>query len=434
MTNSNLEQMLLDIKEENQILRKSVEELSILNDIAAAISSTQSLEQIEAEIVRKCLKYIKAEEGVVMLLSETNPDRPFETIYRKENSIVNSLPHKVDAQIMGWIFKHKSALLINNFLDNRFITLSGKENLSVKTLLCAPMMIKSRVIGFLALFNKLEDSGFTENDQRFLSLCAMQSAQVIENTRLYGVENILKKITEEMILAKEIQDNLLPKSFPHLDGYKIAGKSIPAREVGGDHFDFVSISEKRTALFLGDISGKGIPAALLMANLQGILRAQSVITDNCSECLDRSNLLLYNNSDSDKFATLFYSILDISSHSLSYCTAGHENPFLISADNEIVRLSTDDIVLGIVPDYHFTEKTVTIKPGDLIIICSDGIKEAENKEEQQFGEIRLIETIQKNITDPPELLIEKIFRAVDEFVDQSSISDDKTLVILKREF
>jgi phosphoserine phosphatase RsbU/P len=434
MADPNLEQIVHDIQEENRNLKKSVEELSILNDIAAAISSTQSLEQIESVIIRKCLKHIKAEEGIIMLLSEMNPDRPFETIYRKENSHIDSLPHKIDVQIMGWIFKHKSSLLINNFFDNPFITFSGNEHLSVKTLLCAPMMIKSKLTGFLALFNKLDDSGFTENDRRFLTLCAMQSAQVIENTRLYGIENILKKINEEMVLAKEIQNNLLPKTFPHIEGYRIAGKSIPAREVGGDHFDFVTISEKRTALFLGDITGKGIPAALLMANLQGILRAQSVITDNCAECLNQSNLLLYNNSDSDKFATLFYSILDTSTHTLFYSSAGHENPFLISADKEILRLGTDDIVLGIVPDYRYSEKKLSVMPGDLIIICSDGIKEAENKEEEQFGELRLVETIRKNILLPPEPLIDKIFQAVDKFADHSSISDDKTLVILKREY
>jgi sigma-B regulation protein RsbU (phosphoserine phosphatase) len=250
------------LEEENRRLRAAVEELSILNDIATAITSTQSIEQIIELIVKKCVKYLKVEQGAVMLLDEKDQQNPFHTMIRRQDSISNLLPYRLDAQITGWMLKNKNSLMINNFeSDTRFNFVSRQnqstdKNFPVKSLLSAPMLLKGKLIGLLTVFNKRTLTGFTNDDQRLLGIIAAQSAHVVENARLYHEEQALIHLQEEMKLAYEIQVDLLPKSQPKIKGYQIAGKSIPAKEVGGDYYDFISVDDNHLAFCVGDISGK----------------------------------------------------------------------------------------------------------------------------------------------------------------------------------
>jgi len=426
------------LQEENRRLRAAVEELSALNEIATAITSTQPLEQIVDLIVRKCVKHIKVEQGAVMLLDEKDQDKPFHTMIRKQDTLSNILPYRLDAQLTGWMLKNKNPLLINDLsTDSRFKFMVDK-NFPIHSLLSVPMMVKGKMIGLLTVFNKRSDLGFTQGDQRLLGIIAAQSAQVVENARLYQEEQSLLRLQEEMRLAYEIQLDLLPKSQPSLPGYRIAGKSIPAKDVGGDYFDFISIDDvpnglagNRLAFCLGDISGKGIPAALLMANLQAILRGQAVQDKSCRECISFANEILFRNTAPTKFATLFYGILDNSKNELSYCNAGHNNPFLFSQD-KYIQLDKGGIVVGIMPAVLFEEETIPFNPGDLLIIFSDGITEAMNIAEEEFGENRLIDIINKNRNVDPSNLIEIIIKEVQNFSGGIAQMDDMTLVIINR--
>lgn len=428
-----LEQEFVELQEKNRKLQLTISELSILNEIATAISSTQSLNEIQTLIIKKCIKHLNAVEGVVMLLNSPDSDRPFETMIRKKNTLFDSMPFKLDNQLMGYVLKHKSPLLINDFKNDKHFASPEYANTPIDSLLCVPMFVKGRIIGLVVLFNKNSENGFTENDQRLLSICAAQSAQVIENARLYQEERNLKKMKEEMTLARNIQQNLLPKTQPAIPGYDIAGISIPAKEVGGDYFDFFTLPHDRLAVFLGDISGKGIPAAMLMANLQGILRTHSTISKGCADCITQANRFLYNSSDDDKFATLFYAILDYKNHELTYCNAGHDNPVYFSGNTDPEELNTEDIILGITPDFEYSEKKIKLEPGDLIVIYSDGITEAENENENQYGKDRFVETIKQFKTQSSVNLANILLTNVEEFSGNIPQMDDKTLVVLRRD-
>ena len=258
--------------EENRRLKIAIDELSALNDIATAITSNQSVESVIDLIVRKCIKHLKVQQAVVMLLNENDMVNPFHTMIRKQESTNNILPFRLDTQLTGWMLKNRSPLLVNNFNEDYRFKFSIKEEFPITTLLCVPMLLKNKMVGLLTVFNKHSDSGFTVEDQRLLSIMAAQSAHIIENARLYEKEQVLIKFQEEMRLANDIQVNLLPKSKPQLSNYQIDGKSIPAKDVGGDYFDFIPLLNNDLVFCLGDISGKGIPAAILMANLQASLR------------------------------------------------------------------------------------------------------------------------------------------------------------------
>lgn len=256
---------------EIQKLKLAVKELSVLNDIATAVSTTNDLNQVIELIVHECVNHLNVEQGAIMLLDPAETDDQFRTIVCEIDTDTDIVPYHFGVQLSDWMIKNQIPLLINDFPnDNRFTNLSGEE-FPINSILSVPLKTKGKLIGVLNVFNKISKDGFSPNDQRMLSIIATQSAQVVENARLYDEEQSLKKIEEELKFATDIQTNLLPKSNPQIDGFDIAGKSIPAKEVGGDYYDFISIDANKNAICLGDISGKGLPAAMLMANLQATL-------------------------------------------------------------------------------------------------------------------------------------------------------------------
>ena len=279
---------IIKLDNENKRLRAAVEELSILNDIATTISSTLSLEQIIDLIVRKCIKHLEVEQGAVMLLDEKDQDSAFKTMVRKANSSHEILPFRLDTQLAGWMITHKKPLLINDLSSDDRISVGSGDKIPFTSLLSVPLCLKGKMIGSLNLFNKRSGEGFTDTDKRLLTIIAAQSAHVIENARLSEEEKVLQLMQEEMRLAYKIQMDLLPSTAPEVEGYNIAGKSIPAKTVGGDYFDFIEIGNSCMCICLGDVSGKGIPAALLMSNLQATLRGQAPQDRSPQTCIEKS--------------------------------------------------------------------------------------------------------------------------------------------------
>jgi sigma-B regulation protein RsbU (phosphoserine phosphatase) len=420
------------LEEENKRLRLAVEELSVLNEIATAIASTQGLEELANLIIQKCVKHLKVEQGAVMLLDERDQQKPLHTMVRKQDTQARMLPYRLDAQLAGWMIKNKTPLLINDFIkDNRFKDVAS-AGIFLQSLLTVPLLSKGRMIGLISVFNKKTEAGFTSDDQRLLAIIAGQSAQVIENARLYEEEQALFKLQEEMRLAGDIQMNLLPANSPQIAGYDIAGRTIPAKEVGGDYFDYIQLNDHYLAFCLGDVSGKGMPAALLMANLQATLRGQAAMEVSCKICMERSNKLLFHGTDSTKFATLFYGILNAERHELCYSNAGHDFPLLFAAGKAPSRLKTGGVVLGFVSDFTYTEARMTLNHGEVLVLYSDGITEAMNEQEQEFGEQRLAKTVQQHIAEPAEAIINHILVQVREHSGKVPQMDDMTLLIVKR--
>ena len=419
------------LREENQKLKIAVEELAILNDIATAITSTQSLEKIVALIVQRCIKHLKVEQGVVMLLDEQDTEKPFQTMIRKQDSSPNVLPYRFDNQITGWMLKNKSPLLINDLKNDERFKFTDETELPVKTLLSVPMSLKGRMIGLLTLFNKKSESGFSSDDQRLLSIIAAQSAHVIEHARLLQKEQELFKLEEEYRMAKEIQLNILPKQIPAIEGYDIFAINIPAKEVGGDYYDFIKLTGNRIAFCLGDITGKGLAAAMLMANLQATLRGQALTQNNVCDNIKNSNVLLFNSTAENRFATLFYGELDFVNHTITYCNAGHDAPISLFKNN-ITRLTEGGLLMGCFDFAEFEQKDKQIKSGELLLIFSDGVTEAMNINHEEFGEEKLISIVKSSQDLKVKELIEKIVTEVRVHSSKVEQSDDITLLAIKR--
>ncbi|MCY4189084.1 MAG: GAF domain-containing protein, partial [Bryobacterales bacterium] len=226
---------------ENRRLKAAVEELSILNEVSTAVSSTSSLDATVDLIVRKCVQHLRVEQGAVLLFDRLEQGASLKTVVRKiEQDDSRVIPMRLGDQITGWMLKNRRPLVINDFeSETRFRGTSGSSH--VQSLLCVPMLLKGRLIGVVNVFNKQGTGGFCEGDQRLLSIIATQSAQVVENARLAEEEKALAVLQEELRLAREIQEKLLPRQPPQVPGYAIAGISEPAKRVGGDYFDYLEL-------------------------------------------------------------------------------------------------------------------------------------------------------------------------------------------------
>jgi PAS domain S-box-containing protein len=245
-------------------------------------------------------------------------------------------------------------------------------------------------------------------------------------------EEIRIRSAEEARMARNIQINLLPKSNPEIDGYDIAGMSIPALNVGGDYYDFIRLDDFRMAIALGDVSGKGLAAALVMSNLQATIRSLASINVSAHECLERANKLLFHSTDAKTFVSLFFGILDTKNNTLCYANAGQNLPLIFSPEKMPVPLKNHGLVLGLKEDVSFKQEEISINPEDQLLIYSDGIPEAMNAQMEEFGDEKLLEIIQHYHGNSAEALIKTIIAALNLHFGSASQNDDMTMVHLLR--
>jgi sigma-B regulation protein RsbU (phosphoserine phosphatase) len=423
--------MTPSLEEENLRLKRAVEELSILNEMALATSSTMGVERMTELIVKKCVQHIRAEQGTIWMVGQVPEADPLKTFVRVMDSSVSGLPYRMSTNIIGWMLKNQKPLLISDLASDERFRGMQRESEKIKSLLAVPLRLKNKMIGVLCLFNKKDNSDFTSEDQRLLSIIAIQSAQAIENARLYEEERKLVALEEDLRTARLIQQSLLPKENPILEGIDIAGLSIPAKEVGGDYYDFIAIDEDHLGIVIADVSGKGTPAALLMANLQACLRGQALIDRSAKDTVGKANFMLSRFMDAGKFITLFYGILDLRDKTFTYTNAGHNFPLLLGQEGKLTTLEKGGTILGISDRLAYEEETVQLKPGDLLLLYTDGITEATNEDEEMFEENRLLRVLRENQSLSAQQLSQKIVDEVLLFQGTAPQSDDITLVLAK---
>ncbi len=263
------------------------------------------------------------------------------------------------------------------------------------------------------------------------------------HTEKVGIPSHIKRITErermkkELEIAAKVQLSLLPKEYPLIPGYQIAGISIPAKEAGGDYYDFVKLHKEKTGVAIGDVSGKGVGAAIYMTLTKGILQAHAEENASPSTVLGKVNKLLYKTIEKNTFVSMFYAILNTKNHSLTYSRAGH-NPgiFCSGKSDETKLLMSSGIALGLeegaIFDKTLSEVTINIDTGDIIVLYTDGFTEAMNKKREEFGEAHLMKIIKEYRRLHPGEMIETILKEVHKFTADFPQNDDMTMVIVKR--
>jgi sigma-B regulation protein RsbU (phosphoserine phosphatase) len=273
----------------------------------------------------------------------------------------------------------------------------------------------------------------------------IMGAPIIDGGKQMGIYAIYRDITErkrseearirseeEARTARNIQINFLPKSNPVVQGYEIEGRSVPALNVGGDYYDFIRLDEHRLAIGLGDVSGHGLAASLVMANVQATIRSQAFFDPDPKRCLERANKLLFESTDARTFISLFYGVLDTRNNTMLYANAGQDLPILFSTNRTSLLLESRGMALGLRKEMEYEEKEVAFHTGDRLLLYTDGIVEAMNSRREEFGETRLRKIVESASVVSAHDLLDKILRAVNLHAGVPEQNDDMTLVIVRR--
>lgn len=295
-----------------------------------------------------------------------------------------------------------------------------------------PLQHQDKLLGYIMLGNKITGQEFSATDLEFLTTLVSQAVISMENARLFEETLEKQRLEEELNLARNIQKKLLPKSIPDVEGYEIHGMNTSSKQVGGDYFDVIQIDEHRTALAIADVSGKGVPASLLMANMQAALRVMMIPGLDLPEVVAKLNALIHSNTDLDKFITFFIGILDTRDHSFEYVNAGHNNPHFLTADGQLKFLDIGGILLGIMPSYSYNTGKIMLNPGDLVLTYTDGVNEAMSPDGEEFGDPRLNDLSLSLYQQPVVEIVEKIWETIDDFSAGEPQADDVTMLAVKR--
>jgi sigma-B regulation protein RsbU (phosphoserine phosphatase) len=314
---------------------------------------------------------------------------------------------------------------------------SALQTLETQVLL--PLNLDSKMLGMISLGSKRSEVPYTKADLQLLSAVAAQTGLAIENAHLS--ETIRREIAQrerldrELEIARDVQQRLFPQHLPQVNGLDFAGYCRPAQGVGGDYYDFIHLANGSLGIAVGDVSGKGIAAALMMASLQASLRGQTIKPcDTLAEMIHHINGLVYEASASNRYATFFYAQYDPITRKLRYVNAGHNPPILRRKkgnDFEFLRLEEGGIVIGLFPDFPYKEAEIQLEPGDILVAYTDGISEAMNDKEEEFDEGRLIDAIRRCPDRSAAQISSYILERVDRFTAGAGQHDDMTIVIIR---
>jgi sigma-B regulation protein RsbU (phosphoserine phosphatase) len=304
------------------------------------------------------------------------------------------------------------------------------EPLGVKAIV--PMQIQQELRGVLCLGEKMSREEYSTRDLEFLYSLGNLAIISLENARLFKEAIEKQRLEDELLIAREIQKGLLPSRLPEIAGFEIAASNISSKQVGGDYYDAISLGDSRYVLAIGDVSGKGTPASLLMANLQASIRALVPFDLSMSELTKRVNDLMFENTSSDRFVTFFWGLLDVKKGSLNYVNAGHNHPYLVRANGQMERLGKGGMILGIMSTLvPYEEDTIYLKAGDFLVMFTDGVSEAMNRNGEEYGEPRLEEVLNRVRGRPAQEILDAIHLDVKKHTGDFSQSDDITLLVLR---
>lgn len=421
--------------------------LSLLQVNEQIISSLDYDLVLEA-VLRVAVENTQAENASIFLINKEKEVLEFAatTDRAKEQlkTITVPLGHGISGQVAqtGEIINIAEVHQNPNFYDK----VDQQTGHTTKSYLCAPLKLRGEIIGTTQLINKNGGTPFTESDERFMDFFTNQAALAIETARLLQDSLEKQSLEKELQLAHDIQASILPQKKPTLPGFEIIGSSIPARTVGGDYFNYFpfTASQNKPGLLIviADVSGKGIPASLIVSKLDGALQLLLPLYHNLEQLMAYLNNFLYKDLIQGSFLSLFIAYLDPESNYLKYINCGHNPPFLFSPNSpqKIRELKRSGPILGIQSDLQYPQLEIPFAPGELLVLFSDGIVEAQDPQLTLYGEPRLQETITtflQKTTNWPKLtalneLENQIWHSIHSFKQGAPINDDATLLLISR--
>jgi sigma-B regulation protein RsbU (phosphoserine phosphatase) len=334
---------------------------------------------------------------------------------------------KVGEGLIGWVIEKGEGVYVpDTDADERYV----EARPETRSELVVPIMADDMIIGAFNVESDAVDA-FSRDDVKFLTVFASQAAASIERARLYRETLVSRRLEEQLSIARMIQQSFLPDMNPPLKGFEIAGMNIPSQEVGGDYYDFIDIVENQTGIAIADVSGKGMPASLIMAAFRASLIAEIRNNYAIRTILQKVNRLLCESLDNGRFVTAVYGVLDSKNRVFTFSNAGHNPPLHVRADGSCEELVEGGLALGIIDGSVYEERPIYVAKGDLIAFYTDGVNEAVDSAGEQFGEQRILDLLIENRHLPAREIVQLLVDSVMAFAADDSDPDDITMIVVR---
>jgi len=408
-------------------VKRQAKTLTLLNEIARDLSSILNLDELLGRIAEVLKQLIDYQMFSILLIDSTGQKLQHRFSQRFQESIQLKHDRKLGVGVIGVAAQTGEAILVPDVKkDPRYIMV----NPETRSELAVPLIYKKRVIGVLDL-EHTKRHFFTDDHKKAMTTLAAQVAIAIENARLY--EEIAKqeqRLERDLAMARALQFRLLPQARPQLAHLEVAAKFSPARAIGGDLYDFMSYYGGRTAIVIGDVSGKGAPAAIYAALVSGILRSHAPIEPDPSEMLSAVNFSLSERRIDGQFVSIIYALWDDERRSLQVANSGLPRPvYCHNGKTQIIEAT--GLPLGLFDDAEYDQFTYTAETGDVFVFFSDGILDAGNKSGDMFGRTRVDQIVTQHCASSAEEIVKAIFKAVAEHATGVEAFDDQTVVVIK---
>lgn len=410
----------------------SSDRLSLLYRLSQTFNSSLDLDEVLNRVMDEVIAATGAERGFVTLL-EANGGSIFRVARGMDQKTIDDPQFQVSRSVVERVAGEGRPILTSDAQsDERFSMRHSVRVLGLRSILCVPVEIKGKILGVAYVDNRLQTGLFTQEDLDLLAAIASSAAIAIENARLYQVAVEKGRMERELQMARELQASLLPQQTPQVPGWEFAAHWQPAREVAGDYYDFIALEDERLGLVVADVSDKGMAAALFMACTRSVVRGSVGRATSPSDAIAHANRLLCADATRGMFVTLFYALLDPVGGEITYVNAGHNPPLLCRADeDELETLTRTGMALGVVEDSPFEERTLHLKPGDFMLLYTDGVTDATDAHEQNFGMERLQRVVLENRGASVAGIVSALEQSIEEFVGSIAPFDDVAIVVAK---
>lgn len=426
------EKLVIDLESNSKRLRQMISEITTLHEITRALDSGQNLEALLYYIMEKCKLIMNAEASSLMLVIPETNELEFKVVLGPKSEEVKPFRLPIGKGISGWVAKTgKPVLIPDAYKDKRFDpSFDKRSGFVTRSMLCVPMIHKKKTIGVMTVLNRHDQFSFTENDKVLLTIFASQAALAIENAKLLLEAIEKERLQKELQVAAEIQNLLIPQKLPEIKNLDISATYLPCLEISGDFYNIIPLGKNRFAFVVADVSGKGIPGAMVVSNMQATLRAYLEQSDDLLSIVSKLNSSIIDQTTDDRFITFFIGIYDENKMTLEYVNAGHNPPLHYNGSKKIGKLKTGGIFIGFLPFDYKSEK-IQLKPGDILTFYTDGLIEAMNDNDVEFGEDKVIKIIEKKSKLSSKNIQKSLIDEVRKHIGDNKLHDDFTLVITK---
>jgi sigma-B regulation protein RsbU (phosphoserine phosphatase) len=418
--------------------------LGVLLEVARTLGTGLSLEDVLTVVVDAAIQVTRTERGVLLLVDSKGELKTSVARDARRSTLQPDLV-QISSGVLKRVVSSRRELIVSDTEEDSVIQQQASmARLELHTVVAIPLeklpVIESidatvsarqgELLGVLYLDSHIPSSAFSDLDRQVLRTLAHEAARVIENAKLFAASRAKARLDHELEIASQIQRQLLPKSFPKLPQLAVMGSTLACLSVGGDCFDVIELGGGRYGFFVGDVSGKGITAALLATLLQGVFYTTAALDIPLEEIVSRVNQYLCERSSDDRYATLFYGVLDPAGR-LEYVNAGHVPPIIRCRSGKIEPLGSGNFPVGMFAEAEYTAASEDLQPGDFLVIYTDGVTESYNLQSEMFGEERLCALLAKFSGETVEELSGAVESGVRMFTEGASQADDITVLVVQ---